>query len=273
VPGRVFGHEVGLQTSVAAVVLGACAVERHVTLDRAMWGSDQAASIEPQGIMRLVRDIRVIEKALGDGRKRVYESELPVLAKLRRQERDADVSAADCPCASRCRWRAHRRDRELHRGRDEEKSLFMRDVDAVFEARRHGLIVGLVTGEETPWVDFVARRLAIELVAKGAKDKLAAVRQLAEARGIGLDAICYVGDGDRDAPALAAVGLGWHRAILAPRRSEQQRRSCRARAGEVQSPRQLRWPFDGARPRKRRKPGPSLRRRRTRVPWRPFAAS
>jgi N-acetylneuraminate synthase len=78
------GHEVGLQTSVAAVALGACAVERHITLDRAMWGSDQAASVEPQGVMRLVRDIRVIEKAMGDGRKRVYDSELPVRAKLRR---------------------------------------------------------------------------------------------------------------------------------------------------------------------------------------------
>ncbi len=77
------GHEVGLQTSVAAVVMGACALERHVTLDRAMWGSDQAASIEPHGVARLVRDIRVIEKARGDGRKRVYESERPVLAKLR----------------------------------------------------------------------------------------------------------------------------------------------------------------------------------------------
>ena len=79
------GHEVGLQTTVAAIVLGACAVERHITLDRAMWGSDQSASIEPQGLERLVRDIRVIEKAMGDGCKRVFESELPVLAKLRRQ--------------------------------------------------------------------------------------------------------------------------------------------------------------------------------------------
>jgi N-acetylneuraminate synthase len=79
------GHEVGLQTTLAAVVLGACAVERHVTLDRAMWGSDQAASIEPQGVTRLVRDIRVIEKAMGDGHKRVYDSELPVRAKLRRE--------------------------------------------------------------------------------------------------------------------------------------------------------------------------------------------
>ncbi len=78
------GHEVGLQTTCAAVVLGACFVERHITLDRAMWGSDQAASVEPQGLMRLVRDIRVIEQALGDGIKRVYESELPVRAKLRR---------------------------------------------------------------------------------------------------------------------------------------------------------------------------------------------
>ncbi|MBI4236642.1 MAG: N-acetylneuraminate synthase family protein [Chloroflexi bacterium] len=78
------GHEVGLQTSVAAAALGACVVERHITLDRAMWGSDQAASVEPQGFQRLVRDIRVVEAALGDGVKRVYESELPVRAKLRR---------------------------------------------------------------------------------------------------------------------------------------------------------------------------------------------
>lgn len=79
------GHEVGLQTTYAAVVLGACYVERHITLDRAMWGSDQAASVEPAGLMRLVRDIRVIERALGDGRKQVYESEEPLLMRLRRR--------------------------------------------------------------------------------------------------------------------------------------------------------------------------------------------
>lgn len=78
------GHEVGLQTTIAAVVLGACLVERHITLDRAMWGSDQSASVEPWGFMRLVRDIRVIEQALGDGEKRVYDSELPIRARLRR---------------------------------------------------------------------------------------------------------------------------------------------------------------------------------------------
>lgn len=78
------GHEVGLQTSCAAVTLGACFVERHITLDRAMWGSDQAASVEPHGFSRLVRDIRVIEQALGDGIKRVYQSEESVRAKLRR---------------------------------------------------------------------------------------------------------------------------------------------------------------------------------------------
>jgi N-acetylneuraminate synthase len=78
------GHEVGLQTTYAAVVLGASFIERHITLDRAMWGSDQAASIEPWGLMRLVRDIRVIERALGDGVKRVYENELHIMNKLRR---------------------------------------------------------------------------------------------------------------------------------------------------------------------------------------------
>jgi len=84
VPVGYSGHEVGLATTVAAVVLGAVLVERHITLDRAMWGSDQAASVEPQGLERLVRDIRVIEKAMGNGLKRVYDSELPIQRKLRR---------------------------------------------------------------------------------------------------------------------------------------------------------------------------------------------
>ena len=84
VPIGYSGHEVGLQTTYAAVVLGACYIERHITLDRAMWGSDHAASVEPPGFMRLVRDIRVIESAMGDGVKRVYDSELPVMKRLRR---------------------------------------------------------------------------------------------------------------------------------------------------------------------------------------------
>ncbi len=79
------GHEVGLQTTLASTVLGACFVERHITLDRAMWGSDHAASVEPGGLMRMVRDIRVIEAAMGDGVKRVYESEVPGMKKLRKR--------------------------------------------------------------------------------------------------------------------------------------------------------------------------------------------
>ncbi len=78
------GHEVGLPTTVAAVTLGASLIERHITLDRAMWGSDQAASVEPAGLRRLVKYIRVVEEALGDGVKTVYESEKTSLDKLRR---------------------------------------------------------------------------------------------------------------------------------------------------------------------------------------------
>ncbi len=78
------GHEVGLVPSVVAVALGACLVERHITLDRAMWGSDQAASVEPGGFRKLVKYIRVTEEAMGDGVKKVYESELPSLQRLRR---------------------------------------------------------------------------------------------------------------------------------------------------------------------------------------------
>ena len=78
------GHETGLATTLAALTLGACFIERHITLDRAMWGSDQSASVEPGGLMRLMRDIRNIESALGDGKKKVYDSELPMIKKLRR---------------------------------------------------------------------------------------------------------------------------------------------------------------------------------------------
>ena len=79
------GHETGLATTVAAVALGACFVERHFTLDRATWGTDHAASVEPGGMGKVVRDIRDVEAALGDGQKRVYESELEPRRRLRRE--------------------------------------------------------------------------------------------------------------------------------------------------------------------------------------------
>jgi sialic acid synthase SpsE len=84
VPIGYSGHEVGLQTTLCAVALGACMVERHITLDRSMWGSDQSASVEPEGMRRLVRDIRVIEESLGDGVKQVYPAEEAAMRKLRR---------------------------------------------------------------------------------------------------------------------------------------------------------------------------------------------
>jgi N-acetylneuraminate synthase len=84
VPSGYSGHEVGLAPSVAAAAIGAVMVERHLTLDRASWGSDQSASVEPQGFARMVRDIRTVEAAMGDGVKAVYESERPIIEKLRR---------------------------------------------------------------------------------------------------------------------------------------------------------------------------------------------
>src|SRR5579859_5540053 len=84
VPVGYSGHETGIPSSAATIALGACMIERHISLDRSMWGSDQAASLEPNGVTRLVRDIRLIETALGDGVKRVLDRELPILEKLRR---------------------------------------------------------------------------------------------------------------------------------------------------------------------------------------------
>jgi N-acetylneuraminate synthase len=84
VPIGYSGHEVGLVPSAVSIALGACIVERHLTLDRAMWGSDQAASVEPAGFERLVKYIRVTEASLGDGVKKVYESEKASMMRLRR---------------------------------------------------------------------------------------------------------------------------------------------------------------------------------------------
>ena len=83
VPVGYSGHEVGVMPSVLAVAMGACVVERHITMDRAMWGSDQAASLEPNGVRLLVRDIRAIPVCRGDGEKVVYPGEISVLQKLR----------------------------------------------------------------------------------------------------------------------------------------------------------------------------------------------
>lgn len=81
------GHERGLLPSILSVELGAAAVERHITVDRTLWGSDQAASLEPEGLRRMVRDIREVKKVLGDGVKVVYDSEIPVKKKLRKSKK------------------------------------------------------------------------------------------------------------------------------------------------------------------------------------------
>lgn len=79
------GHERGITPSVISAVLGANSVERHITLDRTLWGSDHAASLEPNGLFRMVRDIKMVPYLLGDGVKHVYESEIPIIKKLRRK--------------------------------------------------------------------------------------------------------------------------------------------------------------------------------------------
>jgi N-acetylneuraminate synthase len=85
VPVGYSGHETGLPSSIAAVALGASVIERHITLDRAMWGSDHAASLGPNGIIKLVQEMRLVETSMGDGIKRVIDRELPIMKKLRRK--------------------------------------------------------------------------------------------------------------------------------------------------------------------------------------------
>jgi N-acetylneuraminate synthase len=79
------GHELGVITSVVAAAMGATFIERHITLDRGMWGSDQSCSLEPWDLQKMVQEIREVEKAFGDGMKRVYESERIAMSRLRRR--------------------------------------------------------------------------------------------------------------------------------------------------------------------------------------------
>lgn len=85
VPIGYSGHEKGVSQSIIAAAIGACSIERHITTDRTLWGSDHAASLEPAGLFRMVRDIKQIPTLMGDGIKKVYESELPIIQKLRRK--------------------------------------------------------------------------------------------------------------------------------------------------------------------------------------------
>lgn len=85
------GHERGLTPSILAVALGACSVERHITFDRTMWGSDHAASLEPEGLFRLIRDVRLIPSLFGNGQKTVYDSEKPIIKKLRKVHSTASL--------------------------------------------------------------------------------------------------------------------------------------------------------------------------------------
>ena len=79
------GHETAAYlVTLSAVILGATSIERHITLDRTMYGSDQAASLEPQGLIRMVKDIRMVKEFLGDGKKRIWDSEIPAMEKLRK---------------------------------------------------------------------------------------------------------------------------------------------------------------------------------------------
>lgn len=80
------GHEVGVYSTLVAAALGACVIERHITLDRAMWGSDQAASLEVVGLNKLMKELRELRRYLGEDRKFILESERPIMAKLRRKD-------------------------------------------------------------------------------------------------------------------------------------------------------------------------------------------
>ncbi len=136
----------------------------------------------------------------------------------------------------------------------ETKLVFLRDLDAVAQARAEGLRLALVTGEESPMAEMIANRLGIETLVRGAKDKEAALRGLCERLGVLPGEVCYVGDSDRDGPALALVGLGTAPADASVRARDRARVVLRAPGGRgavaeaLELVRRLNESLDGAQP-------------------------
>ena len=171
------GHETGLPSTVAAVALGACCLERHITLDRAMWGSDQAASLEPNGISKIVSYVRIVEQSLGDGVKRVVEREQPIIKKLRRVGAAAYVRAVKAIALD---VDGVLTDGGVWWGPDggEWKRFSFADIMGVSLARKAGLLVTLISGEDSPLVDRFAAKMNLGDITKGCKDKASALRAI-----------------------------------------------------------------------------------------------
>lgn len=200
------GHETGIPSSVAVIALGACVVERHITLDRAMWGSDQAASLGPSGIIKLVKEIRVVENAMGDGVKKVFERELPIIEKLRRKGKDRTVNKIKAVALDV--------DGVLTDGTfiwgpsgEESKKFSFADVMGISLGGKAGLIFTLISGESNSLIDRFAEKTGIGDVYKGCKDKASALHLFVEKHNIALSEVCFMGDDVNDLNAMALVGL------------------------------------------------------------------
>ena len=223
VPVGYSGHETGIASSVAAATLGACIVERHITLDRSMWGSDQAASLEPNGIMRVVRDIRLVETSMGDGVKTVLAVGDPGHAEaaagralsvaIKAVAMDVDGVLTDGTV-----WLddGGARDRSGSRSRT---SWVSRSADAP------GCCSRLVSGESGGPLDAIAAKFGIADVYGGCKDKAGAVRDFAARHGLELAEVCFIGDDVNDVPAMEICGLAAAPASAQPAARRPPRRS------------------------------------------------
>ncbi len=208
VPVGYSGHETGLPSSVAAAVLGACVIERHITLDRSMWGSDHAASLEPNGITRLVRDIRLIEKSMGDGVKRVLEREQPIIKKLRR------VGAASAePCqAKKIKAIAMDVDGVLTDGGvwwgpngEEWKRFHFADIMGLSLARKSGMVIALFPERTARWSTGWPGSLASPTFTRIAKTRPARCARFSERHGLApAGDLLYRGRRERSCPRLAS---------------------------------------------------------------------
>ena len=205
VPTGYSGHETGLPSSVAAVALGACMIERHITLDRTMYGSDQAASLGPSGVQRLVRDVRVVEESMGSSEKKLGEREIAVMKKLRRVggRRMGQVKAialdVDGVLTDDGFWWGP--------GGEEWKRFSFADVMGISIAIRKGIRFALISGENSPLVDRYAAKMSITDVYKGCKDKAAALRQFADKHDLLLAEICFMGNDVNDLRAIEIAGV------------------------------------------------------------------
>lgn len=240
------GHHNGIAIDIAAYTLGATYIERHFTLDRTWKGTDHAASLEPDGLRRLNRDLHNITKALTHKKKEILDIEAVQRKKLKWDRHLNPVPDTEAPAGTMAKPVFSRiklllmdvdgvlTDAGMYytENGDELKKFNTRDGQGIALLREAGIKTGIITRENTEIVSRRAKKLKIDIVHQGVTDKLSIMKKIIKAQKLSPSDICYIGDDIHDIEAMRFAGLSAAPADAIPDCKAESDYICRSRGGE-----------------------------------------